>query len=63
MSRCTVMTHNLPSWVAGKPSKTGRSAVRGFGATRQNGAFCLETKFLLGVHARGNNIRVSNHLS
>lgn len=35
------MTHNLPSWVAGKPSKTGRSAVRGFGATRQNGALCL----------------------
>ena len=35
------MSHNRPSWVSEEPSKTGRSAVQGFGATRQNDAFCL----------------------
>jgi len=35
------MSHNQPSWVAEEPSKTGQSAVQGFGATRQNEAFCL----------------------
>jgi hypothetical protein len=39
--RIAVMSHNRPSWVAEEPSKTGRSAVQGFGTTRQNGAFCL----------------------
>jgi len=41
MSRPNVMSCNRPSWVAEEPSKTGRSAVHGFGITRQNGAFCL----------------------
>lgn len=41
MSRLNVMSHNQPSWVAEEPSKTGQSAVQGFGATRQKGAFCL----------------------
>ena len=41
ISRLNVMSHNQPPWVAEEPSKTGRPAVQGFGATRQNGAFCL----------------------
>ncbi len=38
------MSHNRPSWVSEEPSKTGRSAVQGFGATRQNDAFCLKNR-------------------
>jgi hypothetical protein len=29
------MSHNLPSWVAEEPSKSGRSVVQGFRPTRQ----------------------------